>query len=73
MVEYKGVVKEGVWVMVLMKKREKMKVDIEVVKNKIFEVCFLLCEFGFFVVNFVLMIVFLLLNVCCCILFFVEL
>ena len=52
MAEYKGAAKEGARAMALMKKREKMKADIEAAKNKISEVCFSLREFWFFVVNF---------------------
>lgn len=52
MAEYKGAAKEGARAMALMKKREKMKADIEAAKNKISEVCFSLCELGYFVVNF---------------------
>ena len=40
MAEYKGAAKEGARAMALMKKREKMKADIEAAKNKISEVCF---------------------------------
>ena len=56
MAEYKGAAKEGARAMALMKKREKMKADIEAAKNKISEVCFSLREFGFFWVNFALII-----------------
>ena len=52
MAEYKGAAKEGARAMALMKKREKMKADIEAAKNKISEVCFLLREFCFFFLNF---------------------
>lgn len=52
MAEYKGAAKEGARAMALMKKREKMKADIEAAKNKISEVRFLSREFGFFFVNF---------------------
>ena len=38
MAEYKGAAKEGARAMALMKRREKMKADIEAVKNKISEV-----------------------------------
>lgn len=48
MAEYKGAAKEGARAMALMKKREKMKADIEAAKNKISEVRVLLREFGFF-------------------------
>ena len=48
MAEYKGAAKEGARAMALMKKREKMKADIEAAKNKISEVCFSLREFWFF-------------------------
>lgn len=40
MAEYKGAAKEGARAMALMKKREKMKADIEAAKNKISEVSF---------------------------------
>ena len=40
MAEYKGAAKEGARAMALMKKREKMKADIEAAKNKISEVRF---------------------------------
>ena len=52
MAEYKGAAKEGARAMALLKKREKMKADIEAAKNKISEVCFSLREFWFFLVNF---------------------
>ena len=48
MAEYKGAAKEGARAMALMKKREKMKADIEAAKNKISEVRILFREFGFF-------------------------
>ena len=38
MAEYKGAAKEGARAMALMKRREKMKADIEAAKNKISEV-----------------------------------
>ena len=41
MAEYKGAAKEGARAMALMKRREKMKADIEAAKNKISEVSFL--------------------------------
>lgn len=72
MAEYKGAAKEGARAMALMKKREKMKADIEAAKNKISEVCFSLREFGFFVVNFASMIASSSSNVRCWILFLAE-
>ena len=38
MAEYKGAAKEGARAMALMKRREKMKADIEAAKSKISEV-----------------------------------
>ena len=49
MAEYKGAAKEGARAMALMKKREKMKADIEAAKNKISEVGF--CEIIFEIVS----------------------
>ena len=49
MAEYKGAAKEGARAMALMKKREKMKADIEAAKNKISEVRF--CEVIFEIVS----------------------
>ena len=49
MAEYKGAAKEGARAMALMKKREKMKADIEAAKNKISEVRF--CEAIFEIVS----------------------
>lgn len=49
MAEYKGAAKEGARAMALMKKREKMKADIEAAKNKISEVSFLYVNIIFFV------------------------
>lgn len=48
MAEYKGAAKEGARAMALMKKREKMKADIEAAKNKISEVGFLYVNIIFF-------------------------
>lgn len=56
MAEYKGAAKEGARAMALMKKREKMKADIEAAKNKISEVSFSFCAFGIFFVNLAMMI-----------------
>ena len=49
MAEYKGAAQEGARAMALMKKREKMKADIEAAKNKISEVRF--CEVIFEIVS----------------------
>lgn len=49
MAEYKGAAKEGARAMALMKKREKMKADIEAAKNKISEVSFLLFILAIFI------------------------
>ena len=40
MAEYKGAAKEGTRAMALIKKREKMKEEMEATKKKISEVCF---------------------------------
>ena len=40
MAEYKGAAKEGTREMALIKKREKMKEEMEATKKKISEVCF---------------------------------
>lgn len=47
MAEYKGAAKEGARAMALMKKREKMRADIEAAKSKISEVSCYLFILGF--------------------------